>query len=65
MVVDWGGYPADIDAIPKKELEQRMQRVPLQRLGKKEDVGKLAVFLSSNDASYITGQAIHINGGMY
>ncbi len=39
--------------------------VPLERLGKPEDVAKAAVFLCSEDASYITGQTLAVNGGMY
>lgn len=40
-------------------------QIPLGRLGKPEDIAALAVFLSSDKASYITGQVIHVNGGMY
>lgn len=61
--------PAVIDSdavnnIPQKYRDQLMQKIPLGRAGKKEDVAKLAAFLCSDDASYITGQAISINGGM-
>ena len=54
-----------INDIPEKYLKQRMQTIPLGRLGKKEEIAKLAAFLISDDAGYITGQAININGGMY
>lgn len=54
-----------INDVPKKLLEQYLKTIPLKRLGKKEEIAKLAAFLCSDDASYITGQAIHINGGMY
>lgn len=40
-----------------------LERIPLNRLGKPEDVANLAVFLSSEYSDYITGQAIHVDGG--
>ena len=40
-------------------------RIPMGRLGSGEDVSNSVVFLSSNLASYITGETIHVNGGMY
>lgn len=42
-----------------------LTQIPLQRLGKPEDVAELVAFLISDAASYITGQTIHVNGGMY
>lgn len=54
-----------IGDIPGKYLKQRITKIPLGRVGKKEEVAKLAAFLCSDDADYITGQAISINGGMY
>ena len=39
--------------------------VPLGRLGRGEDVAAAVTFLAGPGASYITGQVIHINGGMY
>lgn len=53
-----------ITAIPQKELDIRLARIPLGRTGTKEEIGKLVAFLCSPDAGYITGQAISINGGM-
>ncbi len=40
-------------------------RIPMGRLGSGEDVSNCAAFLSSDQASYITGETIHVNGGMY
>ncbi len=40
-------------------------RIPMSRLGSGEDVANSVVFLSSDAASYITGETIHVNGGMY
>ena len=40
-------------------------RIPMSRLGNGEDVANSVVFLSSDQASYITGETLHVNGGMY
>tara|TARA_B100000686_G_C16423900_1_gene778592 strand:- start:18 stop:752 length:735 start_codon:yes stop_codon:yes gene_type:complete len=40
-------------------------RIPMGRLGSGEDVANCVAFLSSNQASYITGETVHVNGGMY
>ena len=40
-------------------------RIPMGKLGTGEDVSNCVAFLSSNEASYITGETIHVNGGMY
>ncbi|MGG2199609.1 MULTISPECIES: 3-oxoacyl-[acyl-carrier-protein] reductase [Paenibacillus] len=42
-----------------------LQQIPLARLGKPEDIAKAVRFLASDDASYMTGQTIHVDGGMY
>ena len=49
----------------EQELMQMATQVPLGRMGTPEDIAKLGVFLASGDASYITGQVYHINGGAY
>ena len=41
-----------------------MESVPAGRLGNPEDVAACAVFLASDEASYVTGQTLHVNGGM-
>ena len=50
-----------------KELEndELKKLIPLGRFGKPEEVAALAAFLASDDAAYITGQVISINGGLY
>ena len=40
-------------------------RIPMSKLGTGEDVANSVAFLSSDAASYITGETIHVNGGMY
>lgn len=52
-------------AMPEKAIEQVMSMIPLGRVGQPEDVAEVIAFLASNAASYITGQVIHVNGGMY
>jgi|WetSurMetagenome_2_1015567.scaffolds.fasta_scaffold00022_70 3-oxoacyl-[acyl-carrier protein] reductase len=50
------------EALAKKEL---VQRIPMARVGRPEEVAGVVSFLASDDASYITGQVIGINGGIY
>jgi 3-oxoacyl-[acyl-carrier protein] reductase len=52
------------DALNAKQHEAILSKVPAARLGTPEDVAAAAVFLASNEAGYITGQTLHINGGM-
>jgi NAD(P)-dependent dehydrogenase (short-subunit alcohol dehydrogenase family) len=40
-----------------------LERIPLNRLGRPEDIAPVAVFLASEYADYITGQTIHVDGG--
>ncbi len=53
------------DAIPEKARELLVSQIPMQRLGTPEDVASAVNFLLSGAASYITGQVIAVNGGMY
>jgi len=53
------------DALPDSQREALLSAVPLQRLGKAEEIAGLAGFLVSEAASYITGETIHVNGGLY
>ncbi|GEN86534.1 3-oxoacyl-[acyl-carrier-protein] reductase [Oceanobacillus sp. FSL W8-0428] len=52
------------DQLSEEQQESLLQLVPLERLGKPEDVARVVRFLASEDANYITGQTIHIDGGM-
>jgi 3-oxoacyl-[acyl-carrier protein] reductase len=51
--------------LPEEQRNLLLQRIPMQRLGQVEDIAAAAVFLASNAAGYITGQTLHVNGGMY
>ena len=53
------------DKLSQKVKDSLLQSIPLNRLGTPEDVAKAVVFLSCEDSHYITGQVIHVNGGMY
>jgi 3-oxoacyl-[acyl-carrier protein] reductase len=53
------------DALSDKVKEKLLSGIPLKRLGQAEEVAELTAFLASESASYITGQVININGGMY
>lgn len=50
--------------IPEKKQKELYATIPLKRLGKAHEVAKLAVYLASSDAEYITGQVIVIDGGL-
>ena len=50
--------------ILEKNKELVLSKIPLSRIGTPEDVANIVCFLSSDASSYITGQTIHINGGM-
>jgi 3-oxoacyl-[acyl-carrier protein] reductase len=53
------------DQIDNKFKEVIIAKIPANRLGKPEDVANAVVFLSSDEANYINGETIHVNGGMY
>ena len=45
--------------------EVLLSRIPMNKLGNGEDVSNTVAFLASDSASYITGETVHVNGGMY
>jgi 3-oxoacyl-[acyl-carrier protein] reductase len=54
-----------LETIPEKVVQKILNQIPLGRLGLPEEVAKLVYFLVSDDANYVTGQVININGGIY
>jgi len=51
--------------LPEDVKNNYLEQIPLRKFGKPEDVAYVVAFLSSDLASYITGETIHVNGGMY
>lgn len=49
--------------IPKEEMKELIARIPLQRIGRPEEVSAAVVFLASEEASYITGATLYVDGG--
>lgn len=47
----------------KAAMEKVLSRTPLGRIGQPEEIGSVAAFLASSDASYMTGQVIYVDGG--
>jgi 3-oxoacyl-[acyl-carrier protein] reductase len=52
------------DALPDAQKEALLGRIPAGRLGEGNDVAAAAVYLASREAGYVTGQTLHVNGGM-
>jgi 3-oxoacyl-[acyl-carrier protein] reductase len=50
--------------LSEKVVEAMLAGIPLNRLGETEDIAKAVLFLASSDANYITGQTLHVDGGM-
>lgn len=51
--------------LTEAQREKLLERIPAKRIGKAEEVANAVAFLVSDDAAYITGSTIHINGGMF
>jgi 3-oxoacyl-[acyl-carrier protein] reductase len=65
-VVAPGMIDTDMTAtLPEKTREALVSKIPLARLGAPEDIAAAVCFLASDEASYITGQVLAVNGGMY
>lgn len=61
-----GFIETDMTAVLKDEVKQRMMdQIPLKRFGRAEDIANAVKFLTSEEAAYITGAVLRVNGGMY
>ena len=78
LAVEWARYNVRVNAIcpgwietdltkpymqDQKTIDAGLRQIPLRRFGKPEDIGPLAVYLASDEASFVTGQAYVIDGG--
>jgi 3-oxoacyl-[acyl-carrier protein] reductase len=52
------------DALTDAQKEGILSRIPAGAMGSGEDIGAAVVYLASNEAGYVTGQTLHVNGGM-
>lgn len=52
-----------IKDVPKEFMDKMLEKIPLKRLAKPQEIAKLVLFLASSDSSYITGEYTNINGG--
>ena len=54
-----------VRAVPSDILEKIIQRIPMGRLGRGEDIARGVLFLVADDADFITGSTLSINGGQH
>ena len=52
-------------ALPDEQKQALLANIPLARLGQAEEIAAVVGFLASESAGYVTGETIHVNGGMY
>ncbi|NOW46648.1 3-oxoacyl-[acyl-carrier protein] reductase [Novosphingobium sp. SG751A] len=52
------------DVLPDAQKDALNSRIPMGRMGEGEDIGAAVAFLASKEAGYVTGQTLHVNGGM-
>jgi len=65
-VVSPGFIETDMtDALSVEQKEKLMAQIPIGRMGHPQDIANAVAFLASPEASYITGETIHVNGGMF
>jgi 3-oxoacyl-[acyl-carrier protein] reductase len=46
-------------------IRDRLEKIPLHKFGSPEDIAHAVVFLASSEATYITGEVLHVTGGLY
>lgn len=65
-VVAPGFIATDMTEVLSEDVKNSiLARIPAKRLGQPEEIAKAVAFLASDDAAYITGNTLHVNGGMY
>jgi 3-oxoacyl-[acyl-carrier protein] reductase len=52
------------DVLPDAQKEALLTKIPAGKLGDGEDIGAAVAYLASREAGYVTGQTVHVNGGM-
>ena len=52
------------EALTENQKEALKQRIPIGRAGQGEDIAAAVLYLASSEAAYVTGQTLHVNGGM-
>jgi 3-oxoacyl-[acyl-carrier protein] reductase len=52
-------------ALGEEARKALLERVPLERLGQPEDIAAAVAFLASREGGYITGETLHVNGGLH
>ena len=58
-------HSAMTDALNEDQQQTILARIPSGKLGEGEDVAAAVVYLASREAGYVTGQTLHVNGGMF
>lgn len=51
--------------LPEAHAENLLKQIPMKRMGEAHEIAKAIMFLASEEAGYITGETLHVNGGMY
>jgi 3-oxoacyl-[acyl-carrier protein] reductase len=52
------------DGLPEAQKEALNAKIPMGRMGEGEDIAAAVAYLASKEAGYVTGQTLHVNGGM-